>query len=138
VDPAVEGLLRATRESLERAIAQCAPDRRLGDVGHAVESHVVPLGYHVVEEYGGHGIGRNLHEDPRVENYGKAGTGRRLVPGMVLAVEPMVALGTGKTRVLDDEWTVVTADGSAAAHFEHTIAVTESGPEVLTRWDEEK
>ncbi|HXH81587.1 MAG TPA: type I methionyl aminopeptidase [Candidatus Tectomicrobia bacterium] len=132
VPPRVQELLDVTRESLERAIAECRPGRRLSDVSHAVQSHVEAHGFGVVRAFVGHGIGRALHEEPQVPNYGEPGRGPRLRPGMVLAIEPMVTMGSWEVRVLDDGWTAVTQDGSLAAHFEHTIAVTEAGPEVLT------
>ena len=130
--PAVQKLLDVTRESLELAIQECRPDRRLSDVSHAVQQHVEAHGFGVVRSFVGHGIGRALHEEPQVPNFGEPGRGPRLRPGMVLAIEPMVTMGNYEVRVLDDGWTAVTTDGSLAAHFEHTIAVTESGPEVLT------
>lgn len=133
VPPAVQALLDATRESLERAIAECRPGRRLGDVSHAVQRHVEARGFSVVRAFVGHGIGRALHEDPQVPNFGEPGRGPLLRPGMVLAIEPMVTMGGPGVRILDDGWTAVTEDGSLAAHFEHTIAVTEDGPDVLTR-----
>lgn len=108
------------------------PDNRLGDVSAAVQRHVEEAGFSIVRDYTGHGIGRSMHEPPQVLNYGEAGTGIRLKPGLVLALEPMVNAGTAKTRELDDGWTVCTADGSLSAHFEHTIAVTEEGPYILT------
>ncbi|MFO7171983.1 MAG: type I methionyl aminopeptidase [Bacillota bacterium] len=132
VSPEVERLLRVTREALERAIAECRPGRRLGDIGYAVQSYVESHGFSVVREYCGHGIGANMHEDPQVPNYGRPGTGLVLRPGMVLAIEPMVNTGTWMTRVLPDQWTVVTADGGYSAHFEHTVAITDHGPEILT------
>jgi methionyl aminopeptidase len=135
VPPAVQALLDTTRESLERAIAECRPGRRLGDVSHAVQRHVEAHGFSVVRAFVGHGIGRALHEDPQVPNFGEPGRGPLLRPGMVLAIEPMVTMGGPGVRILDDGWTAVTEDGSLAAHFEHTIAVTENGPEVLTRSD---
>jgi methionyl aminopeptidase len=122
-----------TRDSLELAIGECRPDRRLGDVSHAVQRHVEAHGLAVVRAFVGHGIGRALHEEPQVPNFGEPGRGPLLRPGMVLAVEPMVTMGGWEVRVLDDGWTAVTQDGSLAAHFEHTIAVTEDVPEVLTR-----
>ncbi len=133
VSPETRRLMDVTKESLDRAIEQCKPGNRLGDIGWAVQSHVEANGLCIIEEYGGHGIGRKVHEDPRVENYGQAGKGLRLKPGMVIAIEPMVAIGTGKTKVLSDDWTVVTRDGSLAAHYEHTVAITEDGCEILTR-----
>jgi methionyl aminopeptidase len=126
-------LVDVTRESLERAIEQMRPGRRLSDVGHAVQSLVESHGFSVVRDFAGHGIGRRMHEAPWVPNYGAPGRGPRLVPGMVFAIEPMVNLGGPEVRILDDEWTAVTADGSISAHFEHTVLVTEGEPEVLTR-----
>jgi methionyl aminopeptidase len=125
-------LLEATRLSLWEGILQTRPGRRLGDVSHAVQAYAEARGYGVVRDYVGHGIGRRMHEEPSVPNFGEAGTGLRLEPGLVLALEPMLTAGDWKVRVLDDGWTVVTADGSLSAHFEHTVAVTPSGPEVLT------
>jgi methionyl aminopeptidase len=104
-------------------------------MGAAVQGYVEPRGYGVVTQFVGHGIGRKLHEEPSVPNFGKKGTGYLLMPGMVLAIEPMITLGKGKTKVLDDKWTVVTNDGSLAAHFEHTVAITPAGPEILTVLD---
>ncbi len=127
-----ERLVRATEESLEAGIAQIRPGGRLSDVSHAIERVVEGAGYSVVREYVGHGIGRSLHEDPQIPNYGPPGRGPALRSGLVLAVEPMVTMGDWPTRVLADDWTVVTADGSLSAHFEHTIAVTDAGHEVLT------
>lgn len=127
-----EKLVRVTEEALEAAIERIRPGARLSDVSHAVQEVVEGAGFSVVREYVGHGIGRSLHEDPQVPNYGPPGRGPELRPGLVLAVEPMVNAGGWETRVLADGWTVVTADGSLSAHFEHTIAVTEDGHEVLT------
>ena len=132
VPAAVQRLLDVTRESLERAIEQCWPGRRLSDVSHAVQTHVEASGFGIVRAFVGHGIGRALHEEPQIPNFGDAGKGPQLKPGMVFAIEPMVTMGSWEVRVLDDGWTAVTKDGSLAAHFEHTIAVTEKGPEVLT------
>lgn len=132
VSEEAQRLLQTTREALEHAIAQCWPGKLLGDIGHAVQSHVERNGFSVVRDYVGHGIGSSMHEDPQVPNYGQPGTGLPLRAGMVLAIEPMVNTGTWKTRVLADDWTVVTADGGYSAHFEHTVAITEHGPEVLT------
>ena len=126
-------LLDVTRESLDLGIAQCWPGRRLGDVSAAIQQHVEAAGFGVVRAFVGHGIGRALHEDPQVPNFGEAGRGPLLRVGMVLALEPMVTMGHWEVRVLDDRWTAVTADGSLAAHFEHSVAVTEHGPEVLTK-----
>jgi methionyl aminopeptidase len=133
VDEDVSQLLKVTLESLEAAIAQCRPGRRIGDVGYAVEQVAEGAGFSVVREYVGHGVGRALHEEPQVPNYGPPGRREMLSPGMTIAIEPMVNAGGPETRVLDDGWTVVTADGSLSAHFEHTVAVTEDGHDVLTR-----
>jgi methionyl aminopeptidase len=127
-----EKLVRVTEESLEAAISQLRPEGRLTDVGHAVQQVVEGAGFSVVREYVGHGVGRSLHEDPQIPNYGEPGRGPRIRPGLVVAIEPMVNVGDWPTRVLADRWTVVTADRSLSAHFEHTIAVTPDGPEVLT------
>jgi methionyl aminopeptidase len=132
VPPRVQQLLDVTRESLERGIAECRPGRRLSDVSHAIQTHVERHGFSVVRAFVGHGIGRHLHEEPQVPNFGDPGRGPQLRPGMVLALEPMVTMGSWEVKILDDGWTAVTKDGSLAAHFEHTIAVTDSGPEVLT------
>ena len=126
-------LLKVTEESLEAAILECMPGRRLGDVGNAVETVAEGAGFSVVREYVGHGIGRQFHEDPQVPNYGPPGHREQLTPGMTLAVEPMVNLGKAQTKLLSDGWTVKTVDGSISAHFEHTVAITEDGHEVLTR-----
>ncbi len=133
VPPNVQKLLDVTRESLELAIKECWPGRRLSDVSHAVQSHVEAHGLSVVRAFVGHGIGRALHEEPQVPNFGDPGRGPQLRPGMVLAIEPMVTMGSWEVKILDDGWTAVTKDGSLAAHFEHTVAVTEGEPEVLTR-----
>ena len=130
-----ERLLRVTRESLEAAIPHVCEGGRLSDVGHAVQTVAEGEGFSVVREYVGHGIGTALHEEPKVPNYGLPGRGLKLKVGHVLAVEPMVNAGGPETRLLDDGWTVVTADGKLSAHFEHTIAVTDDGPEVLTVLD---
>jgi methionyl aminopeptidase len=128
-----EKLLRVTRESLERAIEKVRPGNRLGDVSAAVQQWVEKNGYSVVREFVGHGIGTRMHEDPQIPNYGTPGQGPRLQEGMVLAIEPMVNTGSPAVKVLDDDWTAVTADGSDSAHFEHTVAVTADGPWILTR-----
>jgi methionyl aminopeptidase len=127
-----EKLVRVTEDALEAGISQIRPGGRLSDIGHAVQQVVEGAGFSVVREYVGHGIGQRMHEDPQIPNYGQPGRGPELRPGMVLAVEPMVNMGGWETRVLGDGWTVVTTDGSLSAHFEHTIACTEDGPEVLT------
>jgi methionyl aminopeptidase len=128
-------LVKTTEAALQAGIAAVRPGGRLSDIGHAIESVAEPAGLGIVREYGGHGIGRALHEDPFIQNYGRAGRGPDLRPGLVIAIEPMLMLGDERTKVLADDWTVVTADGSLAAHFEHTVAVTEHGPEVLTARD---
>lgn len=128
----VARLMKATQESLFRAIEQMIPGNRLHDVSYAVQAYVEERGFSVVREFCGHGVGRNMHEDPQVPNYGKAGTGPVLKEGWVLAVEPMVNLGKHDVHILKDGWTVKTKDGKASSHFEHTIAVTEDGPMVLT------
>jgi methionyl aminopeptidase len=133
VPPAVQKLLDVTRESLDLAIKECWPGRRLSDVSHAVQAHVEAHGLSVVRAFVGHGIGRALHEEPQVPNFGDPGRGPQLRPGMVLAIEPMITMGSWEVKILDDGWTAVTKDGSLAAHFEHTVAVTEGEPEVLTR-----
>jgi len=132
VDEASLRLLETTKAALEAGIEMAAPDRRLGDIGAAVERVAKSGGFQVVREYVGHGIGTAMHEDPEIPNYGTAGRGLRLREGMVLAIEPMLNAGKRTTRLLGDGWTVVTADGSRSAHFEHTVAVTANGPEILT------
>ena len=132
VSDAAQKLMDATRESLLAAIAVAKPCARLGDIGYAVQSYVEALGYGVVREYVGHGIGTEMHEEPEVPNYGRPGHGVRLVPGMVIAIEPMITEGSPALHVLDNDWTVVTNDHKLAAHFEHTVAITESGPVILT------
>jgi len=133
IAPEREKLLRVTRESLERAIDKVRAGNRLGDVSSAVQQWVEKNGFSVVREFVGHGIGTKMHEDPQLPNYGAPGQGPRLQEGMVLAIEPMVNSGSPAVKVLDDDWTAVTADGSDSAHFEHTVAVTANGPWILTR-----
>jgi len=128
----VAKLIEVTEQGLWNGIAQAKAGRRLGDVGHAIETTAKPHGYGVVREYIGHGIGRNMHEAPNVPNYGKKGRGLKLKTGMALAIEPMFNLGTAETALLDDGWTVVTADGALSAHFEHTVLLTEQGSIVST------
>jgi methionyl aminopeptidase len=125
-------LLRATEESLYKAIEVVKPGARVSDIGHAVQKHVEAAGFSVVREFVGHGIGQKMHEEPQVPNYGEPGRGPRLSEGMVLAIEPMVNAGRPAVRVLSDGWTAVTRDGSLSAHFEHTVAVTADGPWILT------
>lgn len=125
-------LIEVTRRALEIGIEAAVPGNRIYDIGAAIQAHVESEGFSVVRDFVGHGIGRRLHEDPQVPNYGPGGQGIRLKPGMVLAIEPMVNEGTWEIEELDDEWTAVTADRRLSAHFEHTIAITESGPQILT------
>lgn len=132
VAPEVERLLRVTEESLVRALPFATAGRRLGDLCHAIEDYVTSHGYSIVREFVGHGVGRKLHEEPQVPNYGRKGSGPKLKAGMILAVEPMVNMGRADVRILEDKWTVVTKDGLPSAHFEHTILVTNDAPEVLT------
>lgn len=132
VDEEILKLIRVTEECLERAIQQCYPGKHVGDIGWAVQEHAEAHGYSVVREFVGHGIGRKMHEAPQIPNYGRPGTKEKIRPGYVFAIEPMVNLGTPKTKTLQDKWTVVTLDGKPSAHAEHTIAITEEGPEVLT------
>jgi methionyl aminopeptidase len=134
VSEEAERLMRVTRECLDRAIAAVKPGARVHDVSRAVFAHATASGYGVVRQYCGHGVGFAEHEDPQVPNYVGSGPNPRLVPGMVLAIEPMINLGTGDVRVLDDDWTVVTLDGKLSAHYEHTVAVVPDGVEVLTSW----
>ncbi len=127
-------LLDVTEASLNRAIAAALAGRTIGDIGHAVESYVVPLGYGIVRDFTGHGVGKKLHEAPQVPNFGRSGRGVTLQPGMTLAIEPMIMAGREKVLIGENGWVVVTADGSDAAHFERSIAVTADGPEILTPW----
>jgi methionyl aminopeptidase len=133
VDPPVEKLLRVTQESLWRGIGAVRTGARVSDIGHAIQSWVEAHGFSVVREFVGHGVGRKLHEEPQIPNYGPPGRGPRLAEGMVLAIEPMVNLGRPAVRVLADGWTPVTKDGSLSAHLEHTVAVTGQGADILTR-----
>lgn len=132
VAPEARKLSEVTKAALEAGIAAARPDNRVGDIASAVQGICEAEGFGVVREYVGHGIGRALHEDPPIPNHGRAGKGVRLQAGMVIAIEPMINLGGHQTRLLDDDWTVVTADGSLSSHWEHTIAITANGPEVLT------
>jgi methionyl aminopeptidase len=133
VTPELRKLVETTEAALEAAIALCKVGSRLGDLGSAVQNYAESRGYSVVRQFVGHGTGRQMHEDPQVPNFGIAGSGKRLKQGLVIAVEPMVNAGAPDVEVLDDKWTAVTKDRSMSAHFEHTIAVTEEGPWVLTR-----
>jgi methionyl aminopeptidase len=135
VDPAVRQLLDVCEEALWRGLAAARLDGRVSDIGHAIESYVRPYGYGIVQEYTGHGIGTEMHQAPDVPNYGRPGRGPQILRGLVLAVEPMLTLGKRHTRTLADGWTVVSRDGSVAAHFEHTFTVTDDGPFVLTAVD---
>lgn len=133
ISPEAERLTTVTAESLFRGIEQARPGNRLYDISHAVQRHVESHGYSVVREFVGHGIGRNMHEDPQIPNFGESGQGPRIKAGMVFAIEPMVNLGGSATVVTDDGWTAITVDGSLSAHFEHTIAVLPDGPWILTK-----
>ncbi len=126
-------LMEATRESLQKGIEQAKPGNRIGDIGFAVQTYCEARGYGVVRDFVGHGIGRNLHEAPQIPNYGKPGGGVRLRAGMVICIEPMINLGTWEVKKLDDGWTIVTADGQPSAHYEHCIAISDEGPEILTQ-----
>ncbi|MCK9590089.1 MAG: type I methionyl aminopeptidase [Terrimicrobiaceae bacterium] len=132
VDPEIERLLRVTEEILQGAVDLARPANRIGDISHYVESEAQKNGFSVVREFVGHGVGRQMHEDPQVPNFGKRGTGPRLKAGMTIAIEPMINMGRAKVRVLADKWTAVTEDGLPSAHFEHTVLVTDNLPEVLT------
>lgn len=127
-----EDLSDVTRRALDAAIEAAQPGHHVGDIGAAVEGVVNGTGYHIIQDLVGHGVGRDVHESPQVPNQGEPGAGPKLRPGLVVAIEPMIAVGTPRIRTLDDRWTVVTADGSLSAHFEHTVAVTEEGPRILT------
>lgn len=133
VSVVAENLMIATEQSLYAGIEKAAPGNRLGDISFAVQSYVEQRGYSVVRDFVGHGIGRSLHEDPQVPNFGLPGKGLRLKAGMVLAIEPMINEKSHEVVVLDDQWTVITSDGGLSAHFEHTVAITDKGPEILTR-----
>lgn len=138
VTPVAEKLLKVTEESLFKAVEQCRPGNRLGDVSHAVQAHVEGQGLSIIRSLVGHGIGRDMHEDPQIPNYGEPGRGPKLEEGMVLAVEPMVTAGRHAVRMGDDGWSIYSQDGSLAAHFEFTIAVTKDGPRILTPWHERR
>lgn len=138
VSDELKQLIRVTEESLARAIAQCRVNNRLGDIGWAVQEIAEKNGYGIVRDYTGHGIGRSMHEAPQIPNYGRPGTKEKIRAGYCFAIEPMLNLGTHETKTLEDKWTVVTKDGKASAHCEHTIAVTPDGPEILTLTKEQK
>lgn len=133
VAPEIERLCRATEAMLMSAIGFATAGRRLGDLSAHVEEQALRQGFSVVKEFVGHGVGRQLHEEPQIPNFGRCGTGPKLKPGMTLAIEPMINLGVSEVKVLADKWTVVTADGKPSAHFEHTVLVTDGEPEILTR-----
>lgn len=133
VDAEMQKLLDVTEASLNKGIEQAVIGNRLSDISHAVQSHAENFGFGVVRDYVGHGIGRKMHEDPQVPNYGPSGRGPRLKSGMTLAIEPMINMGVYETKTLDDGWTVITKDGKPSAHFEHTVAITPDGPEILTK-----
>ena len=132
VSPRTQELLQVTEQALHAAIAQARAGNRVGDISHAVQSAVEAHGFSVVREFVGHGVGRKMHEDPQIPNYGQPGEGPKLKPGMTLAIEPMINAGASAVQMLSDGWTVVTADGSPSAHFEHTVLVTDGEPEILT------
>ena len=132
IPPEKQKLLRVTEEALRLGIAQAQVGHRIGDISHAVQSHVERNGFSVVRDMVGHGVGASMHEEPQIPNFGKRGKGELIKPGMTLAIEPMVNAGNWRTRTLRDGWTIVTTDGSPSAHFEHTVLTTEQGPEVLT------
>jgi methionyl aminopeptidase len=131
-----KALCEVTRDCLKRGIAQAVPGNRLGDIGHAVQEHAERYGYGVIREYVGHGVGHEMHEEPNVPNYGKRGRGVKLQVGMVIAIEPMIVRGDYATAVMPNRWTVVTRDGSCAAHYENTVAITKDGPVILTQDDQ--
>lgn len=132
ISPAAQRLLRVTREALDKGIEAAVVGNYVGDISHAIQQHVETHGYSIVRELIGHGVGRSMHEDPPVPNYGKRGDGAKLRPGMTIAIEPMVNEGAAAVKTLPDKWTVVTKDGSLSAHFEHTVAILSDGPEILT------
>ena len=133
VDEESQRLLKVTHDSLYSGVAEMQPGRRLSDIGHAVQKCAEADGFSVVRQFVGHGIGRRMHELPQIPNYGRPGRGPRLLPGMVFAIEPMVNAGTHSVKMLDDQWTAVTMDGELSAHFEHTVLITENGPEIFTQ-----
>lgn len=132
IDPKIQRLLQVTEDTLDMAITYASSGRRLGDLCAAIEDEIIANGYSVVREFVGHGVGRKLHEEPQVPNYGRRGSGPKLKPGMTIAIEPMVNMGGSGVRVLGDNWTVVTMDNKPSAHFEHTVLITKGEPEILT------
>ena len=132
IEPTLEKLIRITQESLALGIRQATVGNRIGDVSHAIQTYVESHGLSVVRDLVGHGVGMEMHEPPEIPNFGRRGTGPKIKPGMTLAIEPMVNMGSHRTKTLSDGWTVVTADGSPSAHFEHTVLTTDQGPEILT------
>ena len=138
IDDELKQLIRVTEECLALGIEQCRPNKRIGDIGAAIQAHAEKFGYGIVRDYTGHGIGRSMHEAPQIPNYGRAGTKERIRAGYCFAIEPMLDIGTHETRTLEDKWTVVTKDGKPSAHAEHTLAVTAEGPEILTLTKEQK
>lgn len=138
IDEEKAKLIRVTEECLELGIAQCRPNNRIGDIGWAIQQHAEKNNLGIVRDYTGHGIGRSMHEAPQIPNYGRAGTKEKIRAGYCFAIEPMLNLGTHETKTLADKWTVITLDGKPSAHCEHTIAVTEEGPEILTLTKEQK
>jgi methionyl aminopeptidase len=133
-----EQLIKVTEECLELGIEQCYPNKRIGDIGWAIQQHAEKFGYGIVRDYTGHGIGRSMHEAPQIANYGRPGTREKIRAGYCFAIEPMLNMGTHETKTLSDKWTVITADGKPSAHCEHTVAVTADGPEILTLTKEQK
>ena len=138
VSDELKQLIRVTEECLALGIEQCRPNKRVGDIGAAIQAHAEKYGYGIVRDYTGHGIGRSMHEAPQIPNYGRPGTRERIRAGYCFAIEPMLNIGSHETRTLEDKWTVVTKDGKPSAHAEHTIAVTPGGPEILTLTKEQK
>ncbi len=135
VAPDVKNLLDVTKESLYKGIEQCRLGNRIGDIGHAVQQHAEAHGYGVVKELVGHGLGKKMHEDPQVPNYGKRGRGKKIQEGLVIAIEPMINMGTARVRQLSDGWSIITADKAPSAHFEHDVAVVDGKPEILSTFD---
>jgi methionyl aminopeptidase len=135
VSPEIKKLLQVTKESLYKGIEQCRAGNRIEDISYAIQKHAEAAGYGVVKELVGHGLGRNMHEDPQVPNYGKRGRGKKIENGLVVAIEPMINMGTGRVRQLSDGWSIITADRQPSAHFEHDVAVVNGQPEILSTFD---